>query len=310
MKARLAVLAVLLSLLPASQAAGLAGEDGGGIPSWIKNNAGWWSEGRIGDDVFVQGIRFLMEEQIIDIPPVRAEAGSAAGGQQGIPDWVKTTAGWWAAGQVGDSDFIGGIQHLVRIGIIDVGDGAAGPGGGGAQDGAGDAEIRSLRAELDACGGIARAYERLECEDGAKTAIMVYEYKRDVRPVQVGPVSYYWKGIGSDGNAFEISSAGQALLSIRMLAENTGSERVALNCTSPQICSYDVTDGTSEFKYAGMDFTNGQIVLNPGAAKEFNMLFGPNIGYGGTQFVYDPAKEYHFRISEEFGTARIPLGIG
>ena len=71
-----------------------------------------------------------------------------------------------------------------------------------------------------------------------------------------------------------------------------------LNCTSPQICAYDVWDGSKAFKYSGMDFTSGQIVLNPGDAREFNILFGPNIGYGGTEFEFDSSKDYVFRISK------------
>ncbi|MDA0854160.1 MAG: hypothetical protein O3B79_06575 [Crenarchaeota archaeon] len=37
------------------------------IPSWIKNNAGWWAEGTIDDDSFVQGIQFLIKEGILRI---------------------------------------------------------------------------------------------------------------------------------------------------------------------------------------------------------------------------------------------------
>ena len=37
------------------------------IPSWIKNNAGWWAEGAIGDSDFVQGIQFLIKEGIMKI---------------------------------------------------------------------------------------------------------------------------------------------------------------------------------------------------------------------------------------------------
>jgi len=40
-----------------------------GIPGWVKNNAGWWAEGAIGDESFVQGIQFLIKEGIMDIPP-------------------------------------------------------------------------------------------------------------------------------------------------------------------------------------------------------------------------------------------------
>jgi len=35
------------------------------IPNWIKNNAGWWAEGAIDDDTFIQGIQFMIKEGII-----------------------------------------------------------------------------------------------------------------------------------------------------------------------------------------------------------------------------------------------------
>ena len=37
------------------------------IPSWIKNNAGWWADGAIDDDSFVGGIQFLIEEGIMSV---------------------------------------------------------------------------------------------------------------------------------------------------------------------------------------------------------------------------------------------------
>jgi hypothetical protein len=37
------------------------------IPGWIKNNAGWWADGKIGDNDFVQGIQFLIKEGIMKI---------------------------------------------------------------------------------------------------------------------------------------------------------------------------------------------------------------------------------------------------
>ncbi len=37
------------------------------IPDWIKTNAGWWADGTIDDDSFVQGIRFLIKEGIMNI---------------------------------------------------------------------------------------------------------------------------------------------------------------------------------------------------------------------------------------------------
>ena len=37
------------------------------IPSWIKNNAGWWADGTIDDNSFIQGIQFLVKEGILRV---------------------------------------------------------------------------------------------------------------------------------------------------------------------------------------------------------------------------------------------------
>ena len=37
------------------------------IPSWIKNNAGWWADGAIDDEAFVQGIQYLITNGIMMI---------------------------------------------------------------------------------------------------------------------------------------------------------------------------------------------------------------------------------------------------
>ena len=37
------------------------------IPSWIKNNAGWWADGSIDDDSFIQGTQFLIKQGILQI---------------------------------------------------------------------------------------------------------------------------------------------------------------------------------------------------------------------------------------------------
>ena len=35
------------------------------IPQWVKNNVGWWLQGLISDDVFLQNIEYLVENEII-----------------------------------------------------------------------------------------------------------------------------------------------------------------------------------------------------------------------------------------------------
>lgn len=168
----------------------------------------------------------------------------------------------------------------------------------------------SLQAELEKCAEIKKAYERLNCERDVKDKITAKYYKENSQPVEIGPVTYYWPGFDTEGNTFGISSSGQAMLNLRILVENTGSsQNESLFCTGPAVCNYDVSDGDKEYKYSGMDFTNGQVVLKPGQSKIFNMFFGPNIGGGGTTFEYDSGKDYHFRINEPFGSGSIPLNL-
>ena len=37
------------------------------IPSWIKNNAGWWADGQIDDSSFVSGLQWLISNGIMKI---------------------------------------------------------------------------------------------------------------------------------------------------------------------------------------------------------------------------------------------------
>jgi hypothetical protein len=85
------------------------------IPAWIKNNAGWWSNGQISDKDFVQGIQWLIENGIMRIPPTAQGSGT---GTNEIPAWIKNNAGWWSNGQISDKDFVQGIQWLIENGIM------------------------------------------------------------------------------------------------------------------------------------------------------------------------------------------------
>ncbi|MGQ0795416.1 MAG: beta-propeller domain-containing protein [Nitrosopumilaceae archaeon] len=86
------------------------------IPSWIKNNAKWWSEGSIGDSDFVKGIEYLIQQETIKIPVVKPSTSFSLE----IPAWIKNNAKWWSEGSIGDSDFISGIQFLIGNGMIRV----------------------------------------------------------------------------------------------------------------------------------------------------------------------------------------------
>jgi hypothetical protein len=86
------------------------------IPNWIKNNALWWSQEQIDDDTFIQGIEYLIKNQIIVIPQTQQETLES----KKIPSWIKNNAAWWADGQIGDETFVQGLEFLIQKGVIRV----------------------------------------------------------------------------------------------------------------------------------------------------------------------------------------------
>ena len=86
------------------------------VPEWVKNNAGWWSDGQISQTEFIQAIEFLSKQGIINIPPGPIdETGETA---QSVPDWIKNTAEWWSDDLITEDDFVQAIQWLATKGII------------------------------------------------------------------------------------------------------------------------------------------------------------------------------------------------
>jgi hypothetical protein len=86
------------------------------IPQWIKNNSAWWSDGTITDSDFLNGIEFLIQNNIMIIEQVNTTSSST----EEIPLWVKNNAKWWSTGLISDNDFILGIKYLIEAGIIDM----------------------------------------------------------------------------------------------------------------------------------------------------------------------------------------------
>ena len=86
------------------------------IPSWIKNNAGWWADNKINDKDFISGIEHLIENKIIKVSTYVNKENST----DTIPSWIKNNAGWWSSGKISDEDFLTGIEYLIENGIINV----------------------------------------------------------------------------------------------------------------------------------------------------------------------------------------------
>ena len=96
------------------------------IPSWIKNNAGWWADGMITEDEFLKGIEYLINNNIILIYDTtideKAFTPTDTSATKRVPDWVKNNAGWWAEDLIRDYDFLNGIKYLINKGVILVSD--------------------------------------------------------------------------------------------------------------------------------------------------------------------------------------------
>ena len=80
------------------------------VPTWIKNTAGWWATDQISDLVFLQGIQYLINEEIIIIFQTETNQSSQA---QDVPTWIKNTAGWWATDQISEVEFVNALEYLV-----------------------------------------------------------------------------------------------------------------------------------------------------------------------------------------------------
>lgn len=64
-----------------------------------------------------------MEEPMEEMPQVGIQQESSDLGQimeGSIPDWVRSTAEWWADGLISDTEFISSIEYLMAQGIIQV----------------------------------------------------------------------------------------------------------------------------------------------------------------------------------------------
>ncbi len=81
------------------------------VPSWIKFNAGLWSEDKIDDSKFMQGIKFLQSLGFLKLNESSIDSKI-------IPPWFKNNALWWSQDLISDSDFISGTEYLISSSII------------------------------------------------------------------------------------------------------------------------------------------------------------------------------------------------
>ena len=91
------------------------------IPLWIKNNAVWWTQNKITDSDFMQGVQYLVEKKIIN--PIVSDTTQIINPESTdiIPNWVRNNAKWWSAGLITDEEFLSAIGYLIENGLIILG---------------------------------------------------------------------------------------------------------------------------------------------------------------------------------------------
>ena len=93
------------------------------IPSWIKNVAGWWANGEISENEFLDGITYLINNNIIllDYIPCSTKIESQTiSSAKLVPDWVKNNAKWWSDDLIEDADFVNGVEYLIKIQVMNI----------------------------------------------------------------------------------------------------------------------------------------------------------------------------------------------
>ena len=104
----------ILSIIPNSY-----GQEDMQLPAWIKKVAGWWGNDEISEREFLAGIEWLINNNIILLQhvPCGMTDSSTSGS---VPDWIKNNAKWWAEDLIEETDFINGIEYLIKKQVVGI----------------------------------------------------------------------------------------------------------------------------------------------------------------------------------------------
>ncbi|MDP3780407.1 MAG: peptidase, partial [Nitrosopumilaceae archaeon] len=83
------------------------------VPGWLKNNVRAWVDKKTDDNTFLNGIQYLINENIIS--PSNIQEGKS---EKRVPSWIRNNAGWWYNGLITQDDYLRGIEYLIEKSII------------------------------------------------------------------------------------------------------------------------------------------------------------------------------------------------
>jgi len=74
------------------------------IPTWVRNNAGWWGDGLVSDKDFAGGLQFLMKEGLLNTNPIPDE----------FPSHLKVSSRDWADGTISDQEYLLTLENWIQ----------------------------------------------------------------------------------------------------------------------------------------------------------------------------------------------------
>ena len=90
------ILIISFSLLGSSTLiSNSSAQEGGQIPNWVKNVAGWWGNGDISENEFLAAIEYMINNNIIAldfIPCYSEDIAKIISASSMVPNWVKNNA--------------------------------------------------------------------------------------------------------------------------------------------------------------------------------------------------------------------------
>ena len=265
------------------------------IPTWITNDAKWWSENQISDIEFVKSIQYLIQNDIVKIP-ISQNNGVEKSDQ--IPKWVKNNAGWWADNSISTSEFVSGIQYLVNAGIIQVSTKET-------SDVLSQNPANQTSANVDTskCNNAATPADKETCISDMENEKEIESKIANSTPYTAGPVTYYL--VGTDA----INTGDGEMVIVHTVIENTGSlsKNPDLYCTGPFACNYHLSDGQGGYPPAIYSLTSGhlEVVYHKPVVIDWNFYSKEHVG----GFDFDPSKQYYLKVDEPFGSVSIPLKL-
>jgi hypothetical protein len=244
-----------------------------------------------------------------------------------IPQWIKNNAKWWSEGQIGDSDFIKGIQYLMQNGIMKiptsttnmsqsnqipkwVKNNAGWWADGTISDNDFVSGIQYLVSEgiiniqnstniIDTsnCNQMQTAADKETCMEQIQQENKLNNDIASATPYVIGPVTFYYVN-----SHIEPTGDGKSILTIHFVVKNTGNSEITMSCQRQNSCNYALSDGQKEIPYSTNTLVYGSLTLLPNVPKYLDWTF-----YEGLD--YQPTKNYSFLVKEPWGSGSIPLKI-